>query len=141
MTDLVVNVSKNISAPIDKVFDAWLSAETLAQFILPMPGMPNPKTENDPREGGRFVIKMRVGDDEIPHTGEYLQINRPSKLVFTWVSPFSTEGSTVTLNFKPIDDDTTHVELVHVKFLDEESRSNHEGGWSSILDKLNEVLN
>ncbi|NOX43686.1 MAG: SRPBCC domain-containing protein [Gammaproteobacteria bacterium] len=140
MTDLKVNVSRTINAPIEKVFDAWLNAETLSQFMTPMLGMPNPKTENDPREGGSFVIKMRVGEDEIPHTGEYLEINRPSKLVFTWISPFSTVGSTVTINFKSIDDSTTDVELIHVKFADEESRSNHEGGWGSILDKLNETL-
>ncbi len=36
MTDLIVNISKTIQAPIEKVFDAWLNPETLSQFILPM---------------------------------------------------------------------------------------------------------
>lgn len=140
MTDLNVIVTKTINAPIEKVFDAWLNPELLAQFMMPMPGMPNPKTENDPREGGTFIIKMKVGDDEIPHTGEYLEINRPDKLVFTWVSPFSIEGSTVTLIFKSTGPATTNLDLKHEKFIDEESRSNHQGGWQTILDKLNERL-
>ena len=54
MTDLNVSITKNISAPIEKVFDAWLDPTILTQFILPAPGMPQPEVENDAREGGRF---------------------------------------------------------------------------------------
>ncbi len=140
MSDLNVNVSKIINAPIEKVFNAWLNPETLSQFMLPIPSMPNPKTEIDPQVGGKFTIYMQVGEDEIPHTGTYLEIESPTKLVFTWISPFSTDGSTVTLNFKQLSDSTTNVELTHVKFADEESRSNHEGGWGNILETLNSIL-
>ena len=140
MTDLKINIVKTINAPIEKVFNAWLNTDTLSQFMLPMPGMPNPKTESDPRVGGRFTIYMRVGEDEIPHTGEYLEIEHPTKLVFTWVSPFSTEGSTVTIHFKSTDESTTDIDLTHVKFPDEESRANHEGGWGNILVMLDAIL-
>lgn len=140
MTDLTVNVSKVIHAPIEDVFDAWLSPETLSKFILPMPGMPEPQTKNEAYEGGNFEIIMQVGDDKIPHTGKYLEIRRPNKLVFTWESPFSTDNSTVTLKFSALGEDKTNIELTHIRFVDEEARSNHEGGWSNILDKLNEIL-
>lgn len=140
MTDLTVNVSKIIHAPIDRVFDAWLSPKTLSQFILPMPGMPQPQVETDAREGGEFTIVMKVGDDKIPHTGKYLEIKRPNKLAFTWKSPFSTDGSTVTLHFSDLGGSKTNVELSHIKFIDEESRENHEGGWGNILECLNDIL-
>lgn len=140
MTDLKVNVSKTIHAPIEKVFNAWLNPKILSQFILPMPGMPNPEVKTDPREQGKFTIIMHVGDDKIPHTGKYLEINFPEKLVFTWESPFSTDNSTVTLNFTILDENKTQVELTHVRFIDEESRSNHEGGWGNILNELNEII-
>ena len=136
MTDLTVNVKRTINAPIEKVFDAWLNPETLAQFILPMPGMPSPDVENDAKEGGGFTIVMHVGEEKIPHTGKYVEISRPNKLVFSWVSPFSTDDSTVALNFSALDEDTTHIELTHIKFLHEEARSDHEGGWTNILDAL-----
>ena len=61
MTDLTVSVTKIIDAPIERVFDAWLNPETLSQFILPMPGMPQPETVTDAREGGSFTIIMQVG--------------------------------------------------------------------------------
>jgi len=137
MTDLSVNLNKQISAPIQTVFEAWLDPETLAKFILPMPGMPSPQVENDAVEGGSFTIVMHVGDDKIPHTGKYLEITRFSKLVFSWVSPVSTDDSTVTLVFTEVSPQQTLVELTHIKFLNEETRRNHEGGWGNILDKLN----
>ena len=40
MTELSLNVTKNVNAPIERVFDAWLNPETLASFMQPMPGMP-----------------------------------------------------------------------------------------------------
>lgn len=140
MTDLTLTVNKTIQAPITKVFDAWLDPSTLAKFILPMPGMPEPQVENENREGGSFTIIMQVGDDKIPHTGKYLEIDRVNKLVFTWESPFSADNSTVTLNFSKIAENETRIELTHIRFLDEQTRSDHEGGWSNILDKLNEIM-
>ena len=82
MTDLTVKVNKIIHAPIEKVFDAWLTPNMLSMFMMPMPSMPESDVENDAREGGSFTIIMHVGDDKLPHTGEYLEINRPNKLVF-----------------------------------------------------------
>ncbi|NOZ52126.1 MAG: SRPBCC domain-containing protein [Gammaproteobacteria bacterium] len=140
MTELSISLNKTINAPIEKVFDAWLDAKTLSKFMTPMPGMPEPKTEADGREGGRFMILMMVDDQEVPHKGEYLEIKRPNKLVFTWESPFSTAGSTVTINFTAVDANRTALDFTHVKFPDEESRNNHEGGWAAILAKLNEVI-
>ena len=140
MTDLTVNLEKTIEAPIEKVFDAWINPKILAQFMMPMPDMPDSHVENDVREGGGFSIIMHAGSDDLPHTGEYLEINRPNKLVFTWASHCSVDDSTVTLNFTKINDNTTNVSLSHIKFIDEKTRSDHEGGWGNILDSLNDIL-
>ena len=140
MNDLSLSVSRTINASIEKVFDAWLEPKMLAQFILPMPGMPQPEVKNEPEQGGSFTIVMHVGENQIPHTGEYLEITRPTRLVFTWVSPFSTDGSTVTINFSQVDDNKTNVELTHVRFIDEGARTDHEGGWTNILAALNERM-
>jgi uncharacterized protein YndB with AHSA1/START domain len=140
MTDLSVNISKTINAPIEKVFDAWLDPLMLTQFILPAPGMAQPQVENDAREGGRFSIIMQVGDDRIPHTGTYLTLERPHRLAFSWESSFSTDDSIVTLVFDAIDSNTTRLDLSHIKFINEEARSNHEGGWNNILDQLDQLI-
>ena len=141
MTDLVVKLTKTINAPIEKVFNAWLDADTLSQFMMPIAGMPQPRVEADGREGGSFAIYMMVGDNEIPHRGQYLKVEKPNKLVFTWESPFSTDDSTVTILFNSIDETTTEINFTHLKFKDEQARSNHEGGWGTILEYLSNTTN
>ena len=139
MTDITLNLTKIIHAPIDVVFDAWLNPEMLSKFMIPMPGMPAPKVENDARVGGKFTIVMNDGDNELPHTGEYLKIDRPNKLVFSWVSHRSVDDSVVTLIFTKVDDNRTEITLSHVKFIDEDAREDHKIGWGNILDKIDEV--
>lgn len=139
MSDMSVTVNRRIGAPVERVFNAWLDPEMLARFMIPAEGVKVPKAESDARVGGRFSIIMDTGENEIPHGGEYKAIDRHSKLVFTWESPFSIEGSTVTLNFADSGDGGTDLELIHVKFPSEESRNNHEGGWTSILNKLSDI--
>lgn len=139
MTDLSLNLKRVIQAPIKEVFEAWLDPHVLAQIMVPAPNMHVPKAEADPREGGKFTIVMATGEQEIIHTGEYLTLDRYGQIVFTWNSPFSAEGSTVTLNFSE-SGSGTEVELIHIRLLDEESRDNHANGWSTILANLDRLL-
>ncbi len=135
-TELKLETSRVIKAPRERVFDAWLDPEMLAKFMRPGPDMSVPEAKTDPREGGRFVIVMRVGDKDLPHAGTYKTIDRPNRLAFTWESPHSTlENSTVTLDFAEVDGGTD-VKLTHVRFPSEESRDNHKSGWGRILQSL-----
>ena len=136
MTDLTVCVSKIISAPAETLFDAWLDPDRLARFMLPKPGMPNPKVTCDPVVGGEFEILMDTGDQIVPHNGVYRIIERHTKIQFTWNSPFSTPDSIVTVEFRDLDDGNTEITINHVKFPSQESRDNHESGWSNILNVL-----
>lgn len=136
MSELTLTVRKTIPAPQEKVFEAWLDARMLAKFMRPGTDVSVPKAETDAREGGRFSILMLAGDKEIPHAGTYLEVTPHSRIVFTWESPYSTDDSTVTLDFTAAGDDATDVALTHVKFPSEESRDNHKGGWTAILDTL-----
>ena len=139
MTDLSLTVERTISAPREAVFKAWLDPEMLRQFMKPGPGMTTPSATNDPRKGGRFDLVMRNGDQDIPHAGTYKDTDPHDRIVFTWESPFSAEDSTVTLDFEDADHGT-HVKLHHVRFLNEESRDNHNGGWTAILASLDAAL-
>ncbi len=135
-TELSLETSRTIAASREKLFDAWLNPEMLAQFMMPAPNMTVPEAKSDAREGGRFRIVMRAGDQDLPHEGTYKTIDRPNRLAFTWESPFSTlEDSTVTVDFAEAKDGT-EVTLRHVRFPSEEIRDNHQGGWTSILEAL-----
>ncbi|KAJ54479.1 hypothetical protein ACMU_17370 [Actibacterium mucosum KCTC 23349] len=140
MTELSLEVTRSLPYPPERVFDAWLDPAMLAKFMVPGPGMSVPEAQSEAKVGGRFRIIMRTPDaNDLPHEGEYLEIDRASRLQFTWNSPFSQDDSTVTLNLTP-DGDGTMLRLTHVRFPDEESRNNHQGGWTLILEALEGAL-
>lgn len=139
-TELSIACDRFIPAPAEKLFDAWLDPDMLARFMRPGENMSVPKAETDPKVGGRFLIVMRVGDQDLPHAGTYKTIDRPKRLAFTWESPMSPiDGSTVTVDFDPADGGT-NVRLTHVRFPNEESRANHEAGWGRILTTLADTV-
>lgn len=141
MTELTVNIEKIINAPVERVFDAWLDPKMLSRFMRGMPEMSETEVELDARQGGSFKFIMQLGQDKIPHTGTFLKISRPDTLVFTWASAYSVvDNSTVTLRFTRIGDKTSKISLSHVRFIDEEARSAHEGGWKCVLDMLHELM-
>ncbi len=140
MTELSLEITRAIPHPPEKVFDAWLDPEMLAKFMLPGPNMSVPEAYSDAKVGGRFKIIMRAREaGDLPHEGEYKVIDRPNRLQFTWNSPYSQDDSTVTLDFTPTDKGT-ELRLHHIRFPSEESRNNHEGGWTRILETLEGAL-
>ena len=98
-----------------------------------------PAASTDPKVGGRFEIVMRNGEQDLPHTGTYMEISPHNKTAFTWKTPFSETASNIAITFTPNGDGTT-VELIHTGFETEESRDNHKAGWGKILGALENVL-
>lgn len=140
MTDLTLTVEHTIKASPKAVFDAWLDPDMLRKFMLPDRRVALPYVTTDPRVGGRFVIVMQMGGKELPHTGEYREIDPHSRLAFTWYGPSPADDSTVTLQFAPTADGT-HITLTHDRFINEDSRDDHKLGWSSILEAQAVAMN
>jgi len=68
--------------------------------------------------------------------GKFKEIDRPHKLVFTWISEGTGQKETlVTLTFVH-NDEGTLLTLVHEDFAEAEMVEMHTGGWTAILDKL-----
>ena len=139
-TELKLETSRVIAASPEALYDAWLDPSMLAKFMMPAPDMSVPEVKSDARVGGRFLIVMHAGGQDLPHEGTYKTLDRPNRLAFTWESPMSpVDDSTVTIDFDKVDGGTK-VTLSHVRFPNEESRDNHEKGWGGILAKLAEVV-
>jgi uncharacterized protein YndB with AHSA1/START domain len=138
-TDLALKITRRIAAPPERLFDAWLDPAMLRSFMSPGGGVSTTQAQTDPRPGGRYDILMHNEMGEIPHWGVYREIDRPNRLAFTWNSPHAEPDSLVTLTFRKVGDDT-EVTLVHDRFPSEQSRSGHEGGWTSILAALDAAL-
>jgi uncharacterized protein YndB with AHSA1/START domain len=134
-----IRIQRTLNATPERVFDAWLDAEALGKFMRPGPTM-TCDAVNDPRVGGRFLITM-MGEGAVhPHTGEYLQIDRPRKLVFTWHSKATAmAASTVTIELSAAAGGRTDLTLTPVG-LSPESVESHTGGWGAIIDLLSGLL-
>lgn len=79
-------VSRLMDATPERVFDAWLDPDLLAQWMFG-PAVRDEEIIHlkvNPMVGGAFSFKVRRGDMEIDHIGEYLELERPNRLVFTW---------------------------------------------------------
>jgi len=139
MPDLSLTVSRFINAPVEAVFNAWLDPEMMARFMTPGEGMSVEDAKADPVVGGAFSLLMVAKEGKLPHGGEYKTIDPFSTIAFSWVSPFSVDGSLVTLNFTG-KNGGTDVVLTHVKFADQETRDNHQGGWTVILESLDRAF-
>ncbi len=137
--ELTLTVAQSYRAPPDRVYDAWLSPEMLARFMVPCDGGSVPEAAVDARVGGTFRIVMNDGASDIPHHGTYLELSRPHRMRFTWQSPHSVEGSLVTLTLTP-EGDGTRLELRQDRFASEGAREGHRKGWTAILASLDLAL-
>lgn len=81
---IVITVERRFAAPPETVFDAWLDAAGVGQWLFATPDGVMERVEIDPRVGGRFVVAERRGGVLAEHFGQYLEIDRPRRLVFTF---------------------------------------------------------
>jgi uncharacterized protein YndB with AHSA1/START domain len=130
-----VVVRREIAAPAEQLFDAWLDAESLAVWMRP--GDTERSTVSvDPRVGGAFEILMHTPAKTIPHRGIYREISRPRRLMFTWNSPYAGEtDSLVTVDFRP-KQGATEIVITHEGLPSEDMVKAHTGGWTDILESL-----
>jgi uncharacterized protein YndB with AHSA1/START domain len=75
----------------------------------------------------------------IEHHGEFVEIDRPRRLVFTWESMYTGGTSLVTVTLEPEGPDETRVVVVHSR-LTPDAAASHAGGWTGILERLAEQL-
>lgn len=130
-----LRIVRRLPATPDEVFDAWVDADSIRQWMCPGE-LEVTVAEVDARVGGRFRIVMSTGDRHTEHTGEYLEIRRPERLVFTWRSRTTRDRETVvTVGLRAVGAET-ELTLVHERLPDDESRGMHERGWSSIVEEL-----
>jgi uncharacterized protein YndB with AHSA1/START domain len=135
-----LTIRREIAAPAETLFDAWLDAQSLASWMRP-DGIRETRAETDPRVGGAFRIVMVADESDVMHMGTYREINRPHRLVFTWSSPATHfRDSLVTVTFQPSSSGSTVVEIHQVGLPDEEAQISHHKGWSDALGELSHLL-
>lgn len=147
---LSVNVSRFIRAPRQKVFEAWIHAELRRKWWRTHNGNGLTACEIDARVGGRYCMKQIGGGcestDEDPNfewimNGEFLEVDPPRKLVFTWnvnhEPPCIDER--VTIEFREADGGTD-VTIKHEGIMSSAMRDGTDTGWTTLLESVASVL-
>ena len=142
-----LEIDRVFHAPIERVFDAWTNPQLLAQWFGPE-NFEVMEVEADCRPGGKYSIIIVSPDNQnIKHFGEYLEVKKPNKLIFTWVlNNQACQGSTghttttiVEINFVQ-QGDVTLLQLRHDKLPDRTAVDGHSMGWQSSFMCLDAFL-
>ena len=138
-TPTTVRVSRWFTQSADRVFDAWLDSAKAGKFLFATPTGQMVRVEIEPRVGGAFCFVDRRPDGDMEHLGEYVEIDRPRRLVFDFAVSAMPEAKTrVAIEIRPVGTGCeltlTH-EGVPAEYV---ARTSH--GWATILDELAAAL-
>ena len=137
-------VSGLFSVPAEQVFDAFLDKNMIGRFMFG----PEIREEeivslqNEPRVGGSFSYVVRRQGKTFSHIGEYIEIDRPHRLVFTWgvkQDPANTQ-SRIVIEILPI---IAGCELTLTHEMprgQEDFVEKGKAAWGKMIDKLTEIL-
>jgi uncharacterized protein YndB with AHSA1/START domain len=131
-----VVVTHRYAASPERVFDAFLDVETARRFLFATATGEMITAEIEPRVGGHFTFTERRPDmGDVRHVGEYLEIDRPRRLVFAFGVPqFDPRMTTVTIEIRP-KGDGCELTLTHEGVSPDYAKPTNEG-WSRILAGL-----
>jgi uncharacterized protein YndB with AHSA1/START domain len=147
-------MTRTFDATPDRVFAAWTDPDQFGQWFGPV-GMKTVRCDIDAKVGGAWRL-MGEGEN-LPGgahpgrirptvSGKYLEIEPPSRLVFTWAwhekddfgSPRGQE-SVVTIQFTAAGERTEMI-FTQAVFKEEQARAAHNRGWTESFDKLGNFL-
>jgi uncharacterized protein YndB with AHSA1/START domain len=136
-------VTRHFSVPAEDVFDAWLDTAMIGRFMFG----PEVRDEEivslktDAREGGSFSFMVRRKETEIEHIGEYIEINRPLRLVFSWaVRQDLPDNSRIVIDIVPT---PTGAELTLTQEMPANWAhfiENAQSAWTQMLAALDKIL-
>jgi len=136
-----LRIERTYNASAERVFDAWTSEEVMRRWWHAGSDWQTTEAEVDLRIGGSVRVTMRDPhkDEKYGGGGHYLEIERPTRLVFTWLWDGMDLRQLIEIDFEENDGATT-VRFVHRHLWDEAAVRDHDEGWSICFDNLDRVL-
>jgi len=127
-------VERVLPARPERVYDAWLDERSLREFMCPTPGRAT-EVAVDARIGGSLRVVMTFPDGQTEITGEFVALDRPERVSFTWRPDSDDHESIVTVLLAPHGEEETHMTIIHSGQL-ARLVPQYVTGWTSIADRL-----
>jgi len=128
-------MTRRFNVAPSRVFDAWTDPKVAAGWLFTTPTSEHHEMQAEARVGGKWTVIDRRQGVDYKALGEYLEFDRPRRLVFTFGMPqFSAESARVTVEMTP-DGEGTVMTLTHER-LPWAAVSETEKGWGAMLDRL-----
>lgn len=139
--DIQLSVTRQFTASPERVFDAFLDPSKAGQFMFATATGKMVRVEIDARVGGSYAFVDRRDGEDVEHVGEYLEINRPRRLVFTLrVSKYSKDQSVIAIEITPRGAGC-ELKLIQTVTQDyAEYLQRLEAGWAAILDHAATII-
>lgn len=134
---------QRFSVPPQRVFEAWLDTKMIGRWMFG-PAVRDEEIVSlslEARIGGSFSFVVRRDGDEVDHVGEYLVIDPPHRLAFTWgVRQDGPARSVVMVEIVPLDGGCEAVltHELHPDWADFKARV--EASWALMLAALAKAL-
>ena len=136
----IVQLRRRVKATAEEIFELWTKPDLMARWMSPFPGAVDCKASCDLRTGGTFSLFMSSAEASREVSGTYVLVDRPRKLVFTWIGPLTNNVNTlVTVELNPLGDETDLV-LTHERLPTQAIFGGHTKGWGNILDHLADLV-
>ena len=135
------SVTHRFAAGPERVFDAWLDPSIARRFLFATRDGEMIRAEVNPKVGGQFTFVDRRPDmGDVLHTGEYLEIDRPRRLAFTFAVPqFNPDFAKIIVEIEPTPGGGSRVTLTQAQVPAEWADRSKEG-WAMILSWLEAAL-
>jgi len=135
-----IRVRRVVPARKERVFRAWTEPSQMKRWWTIGEGWRTSFVDVDLRVGGRFTVGNEpAGGSPLLITGEFLVVQPPDKLVYTWRFELPRpEETLVTVEFRSLGD-ATEVLVTH-EHSSEEMGPSAEAGWNAALERLASLL-
>jgi uncharacterized protein YndB with AHSA1/START domain len=139
-----VSTEQKFRCPAERVYDAWLDPGLISQWMF------GPRLREETIihiltgtvVGDTFSFLVERQGNRMDHVGKYLEMVRPTRLVFSWdIGAFSDTSSQVLIDIVA-NDSGCSLNLTHrmdIQWQDYADRTRD--AWSNMLGVLAEILN
>jgi uncharacterized protein YndB with AHSA1/START domain len=131
--------TRRFEASCDGLFGAWVNPSILSKWLFTTATSELHRAEIEPWEGGNWTVVDRREGEYFAATGQYLQINRPHRLIFTFgMLQLSAEFVHVVVDIARVAGGS-ELTLTH-EYLPWMGTRSPEKGWHAMFDMLARAL-